>query len=129
MALRRPEAKNPPTRAVGIHLDDCGAFRVVFAADVATRANVEVEFVIGLVENQRMGYVLIGKTHKTGHFGEDGALLVKAVRVLVFEAVYRIVVGDEKCSLVEGDAVGPVEVIGRFVHGVGATVAVLVGQG
>ena len=46
-----------------------------------------------------MRHVFIGKTHKAGHFGEDGALLVKAVRVLVFEAVDGIVVSDEECSL------------------------------
>ena len=76
-----------------------------------------------------MGYVLNGTTHETGHLGENGPLLVKAVRVPVFEAVNGIVVGDEERSLVEGDAVRPVEVIDRFVHGVGAAVAVFVGQG
>ena len=46
-----------------------------------------------------MGYVLNGTTHETGHLGEDGTLLVKAVRVAVFEAVDRIVVGDEERPL------------------------------
>ena len=31
--------------------------------------------------------------------------------------------------MVEGDAVGPMKAVGRFEHGVGAAVAVLVGQG
>ena len=76
-----------------------------------------------------MGYVLNGTTHETGHFGENGTLLVKAVRVAVFEAVDGIVVGDKERPLVEGDAVRPIEVIDRFVHGVGAAIAVFVGQG
>ena len=102
---------------------------IVFAAQVATRTGVEVELVVGFVEDQRMGYVLRRAAHKAGHFSENGALLVEAIRIPVFKAVDRIVVSDEECPSVEGDAVGPVKIIGGLVHGVGATIAVFVGQG